>query len=348
MGISRAAVIAGLLGVIAILSSRLFEPGLGRDLSFDIGIGMIGYALIAAVIELPAYLRSRRASRGLRRALTVTVAVRDGGKQIPQFVALDVEGCITPRDRAPVDLTHFARLRAYCDWRRDGHENYPPLVIFTGRSQGYVELLSQTFNLIDGEQGQVPFVIENGSALYTPGVKKTESLIRPSEQEMLDRTESRLRARFPANEFEPKAYMITINPRSGQPRETAASLKTEVRDFLRELDDIDETKLDITNSATAVDITLSARTKLAGIKEVVQRRGWDLRSGVALGDNESDLAVLESVGGAYCPADADQVVRDRVPVGNRSASTDIEFVLEVIERTCGLSIAAASPRRSRR
>src|SRR5688500_10596975 len=89
------------------------------------------------------------------------VSVKSG---LPLLIASDIEGCITPPDRTEIDLLKFHRLRAYCEFVKANPE-FPQIIALTGRSQGYVELLAQSLGMLNSPF-DIPFVIENGAALY--------------------------------------------------------------------------------------------------------------------------------------------------------------------------------------
>jgi len=93
----------------------------------------------------------------------------------------------------------------------------------TGRSQGYVELLAQSLGIVDRGNIDLPFVIENGSAIYYPVSKKTRRLISNDQMKLIQEIYIVLTDNLIENEFEPKVYMITINPATG---EKSASSKT--------------------------------------------------------------------------------------------------------------------------
>jgi hypothetical protein len=101
--------------------------------------------------------------------------------------------------------------------------------IFTGRSQGYVELLAQSLGMVKDDR-DLPVAIECGTALYYPHSKKTERLTPPGKEaayrQLIRNIEELLREKLPSREFEPKCYMVTINPEP--PNETTDQLLPKV------------------------------------------------------------------------------------------------------------------------
>ena len=280
------------------------------------------------------------------RAFRSGVRIVSPKKVLPLLIVADAEGCITPPHRTEVDLRKFQRLRAYCEFvKSEAGQEFPPLLIYTGRPQGYVEMLAQALSVVDGPL-DLPFVIENGAALYFPVSKKTIPIINHKQQRLNEQIRNLLVEKLPQNEFEPKTYMTTINALPGQHID---KLRQEVIHILKDTDVLDS--LAINSTASAVDITPKNINKCVGLKEVIKEyhnlrpdtRSRDLDAIVGIGDSTSDLCVLEEVGGAYCSThDVAPEVRRFV---EKHFGTDhvinqkhIDFVITVIEKECGLHI----------
>jgi hydroxymethylpyrimidine pyrophosphatase-like HAD family hydrolase len=165
--------------------------------------------------------------------------------------------------------------------------------------------------------------------------------------------EELLREKLPGREFEPKCYMVTINPEP--PNETTDQLLPKVYRIIEDAGygtDPSTMKergnVQITSSATAVDITPTGLPKLPALIEIAKmavQKGivqQDLDGTVALGDHLNDIEVLRVAGRAYCPADAHDDVKKVVEGRAKGAvleESDIDFVMRVIEMECGLSIS---------
>jgi hydroxymethylpyrimidine pyrophosphatase-like HAD family hydrolase len=283
--------------------------------------------------------RSRDAIRKLFLSAVTPLDPNGPKPDMPALIAMDIEGCITPSGRSAVELIKLQRLRAYVEFAKD-HSDYPPVIFYTGRSQGYVELLAQALGMVGGNSPAVPCVIESGAALYYPNLKKTEELITPDQRQLVHEVSMALRThdQLRYNEFEPKCYMTTVNPLRGQTVEALLGL---VRDILKEKGFQD--RVHITSSASAVDITPKQISKLSGLKMAVSKglHQDHLDRVVALGDHVNDLEVLNEASAAYCPSDAHNEVRDAVKASSKGQiidQTDIDCAIRVIEIECGLSI----------
>jgi hydroxymethylpyrimidine pyrophosphatase-like HAD family hydrolase len=316
------------------------SSGLSKTLE-TLGIAMAGYASLRLGGQTFTRFREKRMGKSIERLFRSSVKIvapKKDPDELPLFIAADIEGCITPSNRAEVDLRKFQRLRAYCEFVKRNPE-YPPIVIYSGRSQGYVELLAQALGMLDSPRG-LPFVIENGSALYYPNDKKTVSLLDTQQLNAIQRASSLLIEALPGNEFEPKYYMVTVNFRKGQ---TVDELRDEVKDLLRHNQMLDS--LTVTSTASAVDVTVLGIDKLSGLEKVLGLHGpgaaAPLERIVALGDHVSDISIVRNVGTAYCPADAHPEIRDLVKERNPDHVISLpptDFVSAVVERECGLRL----------
>lgn len=303
-----------------------------------VGLAMVGYAPIQLFINLKTRLSERRTEKGIDRFFEAQVRITSPKKKLPLFIATDIEGCLTPPDRAKINLRKFQKLRAYCEFvnSKPGYR-YPQIILFTGRSQGYVELLAQSLGMLGDSRPDVPFVIENGAALYYPKAKETKALATKDQQEKINKVLPLLAEKLIGNKFEPKSHMITINPTKGQ---TIDNLRDLVTTLLQGSD------LTISSTASAIDITPPNITKLSGLKEVIASINKDdgaIKDIVAIGDHISDLDVIKAVGSAYCPKEhVHGEVRSCVEAlfGKDHAIDlpDIDFVLDVIERECGVRV----------
>jgi len=319
-------------------ASRSFEA---------IGIGLVGYAPIEFLLSSRIRIAEKNNQKSIDQLFRSAVKVSTPGKDLPIFIAVDVEGCLTPPHRAEVNLRQFQRLRGYCEFvKTSAGQQYPPIVIYTGRSQGYVELLAQSLGMINPSL-DLPFVIENGSALYFPSSRKTLPLATPEQRGALESTSHYLTETLSENEFEPKSYMISINPKPG--RESIDELREKVILSLQGKNLLKE--LTVSSTASAVDVTIKNINKHIGLKEVLKiyhnlkpdRRDYDLKKVTALGDSTSDLCVIENVGEAFCPThdvhpEVRAYVEDHFGIDNVIDKKHIHFVIEVVERTCGLKL----------
>src|SRR5437762_1553267 len=78
-----------------------------------------------------------------------------------RLALLDVDGCITAGETAPIDLQVFQRLQEL-NRRAAVEPAVPALTLCTGRPEPYVELMTQAIG------GYLPAIWENGAGLYLP------------------------------------------------------------------------------------------------------------------------------------------------------------------------------------
>ena len=331
-------------GFVFILLSQvdpISQSRIGAGVLAAIGIAMVGYAPIQLFVYFQYLVGDKRRERAIDDAMRASVRRQVDKTELPTFFAIDISGLITPSNREEIDLRRLQRLKAYCSFVKT-HPQFPPIVLFTGRSQGYVELLVQSLGMLNMPL-DLPHIIENGSAFYRATAKRVLPLLSTEQIHLVQRTRRLLSDAFPHNEMEPKAYMITLNTIEG---ETIGDLREKVAAILTEQNLRED--LHLSSSATGVDLTPRGITKQVALNRVleycsseVKQRG--LQAVVALGDTLSDLDVLRSVGRAYCPAEnVDLEVRTFVQTNfgadNIIPGKDIDIVIKAIEKECGLKI----------
>ncbi|MDR3037037.1 MAG: hypothetical protein LBU31_01310 [Coriobacteriales bacterium] len=327
----------------AILIALAFNFDQRNDLLYSLGLLIIGLGLdifrpIIKSIRLAC--RSRKVSENYHPRV---IPVADKPDK-PRLILSDIDGCITPPLRQEVDPYQLAKLRAYCEFAAKNRD-YPQICFFTGRNQGYVELLAQALGMT--EQGaDIPFVIENGGALYYPQKKVTEKRISDEQVELVNKARVALSKQLPENEFEVKNFMVTINP---TPNQGSPDLKERIDTILKS-ENLNK-QLRTADTASSVDVSPLGISKDILMDEVVEGsvEGSDLndkwRKVIALGDQYADKIVLEKAAKAFCPIDSSQKLKICFdpPIGSplKGRIVDkphIEAVLEVIEGECGLKI----------
>ncbi|MCK4796504.1 MAG: hypothetical protein KAT05_03940 [Spirochaetes bacterium] len=319
-------------------SSRVIET---------LGITLTGYAPIRSILYLKNIISDGLTSKSINRNFFSKVKQVRIMKDLPIFFVVDIEGCITPPHRTQINLRQFQRLRGYCDYvKLYPEKKFPPFVIFTGRSQGYVELLAQSLGVTENNL-DLPFVIENGSALYYPAKKKTEMLLNSDQRNLIQETQNLLINKLPNNEFEPKVSMVTINAVLGE--ETIDVLRQKVWTILNDANLIE--KLIVSSTASSVDISVIDFNKISGIKRVLniyhklrpENKDKGLEHVIAMADSTSDLCVLKEVGKSYCPGkeahpEICSFIEKNCGVDNIIDSSQIDFIMAVIEKETGLKV----------
>ncbi|MEW5938206.1 MAG: hypothetical protein AB1750_00975 [Chloroflexota bacterium] len=312
-----------------------------------LGFALVGYAPIRIIMTLGTWLRDNRTEATINKLLKSTVRIVSLKGEMPIFIAVDVEGCLTPPQRSEISLRKFQKIRGYGEFvKSENGKNYPPLVIYTGRSQGYVELLAQSLGLIN-DKFDLPFVIENGSALYFPASKRTYPLITGEQRKIIFDVYELLSADLPHNEFEPKSYMVSVN--AVQDSESIDELREKIILILEEKNLLKD--LTVSSTASAVDITLKDVNKLTGINEVIkifhdlhpEKKEQGLTNLVVLADSTSDLPVIKKVGQAFCPAqeshpEVRSLIEKLFGSDHLINERQTDFVIAVIEKVCGLKL----------
>lgn len=228
----------------------------------------------------------------------------------------------------PADLEPLAR---YCAQVREGAP-YPPLILCTGRQIPYAEAVTQ---LIGAFFPGYFSVVENGAFLYdvtrndiephpllTVEHQKTLSEVRRHTDELIRRHDAR-------KEYGKEAC-ISLNPPQGM---TIQEWFEVVRENLTHW----QTMINITHSASAVDITPIGIDKAAGIRTIAERMNISLDAMLGVGDTRGDWPMLKIVGVATGPANATEDVRQ---IAHFIAPNEGPLgVVQIIEKYTGWSSA---------
>ena len=241
-----------------------------------------------------------------------------------KIILLDIDGCIMPPNRSEADLLKLNKLKDYVHQTLKD-KSLPKITIYTGRSQEYVEFLSQIIGLVNSD---IPFVIENGCALYFPMSKTTKATFENTKA--TQKAKSILQEKLPNNPFEPKKYIVTINPTENQ---TIAELKDLIIDILKNLKILDA--LEVTNSASSVDVLPKGINKLYGVKYLIKNYlPKDIKT-IAIGDSSTDKDVLLYSTYAYAPSNAAEGLKATLKSNHSNATilqeSDIDAVLRMFE-----------------
>lgn len=245
-----------------------------------------------------------------------------------KILLLDIDGCITPPNRTDIDLRQMERLQAYIT-KTDQDDHLPKPTIYTGRSQGYVELLAQMLHFTS-LSWEIPFVVENGTALYYPKQKRFETLLDAAAVDKLYQIKSLIKHHFPNNPIEPKENIITLNPCKD---ETIESLHTRVNALLSEGNY--RSDFCATSSSSSVDILPQGYDKLYGIRYLIEHILHEEVFTVAIGDSQTDKEVLLFSDKAYIPSNANSSLKDQISKTHQnfviSQREHIGAIFEMIE-----------------
>jgi hypothetical protein len=351
----------GGLALIFLAHTGIEEASPTTSLALEVaGFALAGYAPIRLLMSLRRFFSEGWRKRIVEHAFRGRVKVVSPKVNLPILIVAGAH-CVTPPFDEELDLRKFQRLRAYCEFiQTEDGEDYPPLLIVTGRSQGYARMLSQSLGMVEGPL-DLPFVIENGTALYFPVSRRTVPLVNEEQRRVIEKARGILVRELPNNEFEPKTYMITISPLPYQ--QTIRELEHNVVRILTRAKLVNS--LSVTAFVASLDITPKDINKLSGFKAAIQEYynlrmdRWEpvdqgpgmaaivepaLKKTVGIAAGLADLCVLKEVGTAYCSAyNVDPSIIGFV-TGNCEGKANvigqehIDAVLTVIERECGLRI----------
>ena len=324
-------------------SAWLGSHGFARVIEI-LGIAIIGHYLISTldlVRKKFLYTRNMKQADKDFDSSKLLIKISDSDNEY-SFIGASVDGCITPSDRGSINLRKLAKLRAYFDYKRIHTDmDIPGLIICTGRSQGYIEFLCQSMG-IASECEDIPFVIENGAAIYYPVKKQTMCLLEKKQRQILESARELLQTELDSNSFEPKSFMITVNP---QPEtQTISQLSQKVTLLLRDHKMINE--LSIHTSNTSVDINVRGILKRdafrRAVREINTRSGHvNLQSVIYIAESSTDIEIIKDTGISYCsdydvPNEIKQYIGEKHGKQNIVNKKDIDLFLYVLEKHTGL------------
>jgi len=240
-----------------------------------------------------------------------------------QLVVLNVDGCLTAGKGNRLDVEEFIHIREWVDT----HQN-TPVVLCTGRSQPYVEAL---LHLIGTYHKGIPNIVENGCFLYYAHID--EDIIVPNPamktapEELAAAKIAILKDVAGIAKYEPgKEVCLSLNPT--QEGLSVEDLYARVREVAQPYSDI----VDITHSASAVDVTPKGINKGNALTVLSEKTGVPTAAMLGVGDTVGDMPMLEAVGTVACPANATEDVRTYVTQrgGYVARQSDVCGVVEIL------------------
>ncbi len=216
-----------------------------------------------------------------------------------RLVVCDIEGCLIPVRKA-WDLVALAAVGRYAARSRERPEDFPPMVLCSGRPPQFVEALQYAIGLT------TPAVCENGALIYEPEPGTVEWLVTPEQRGSLQAAGRLLAEEFArargARLAHGKAACVTLVPPAGGG--DPAALCREVQAFLDARLGPGPGRLEITYSTSAVDITPAGVTKARAVAVLAERWGMPMAAVLAIGDGGNDLELLRAAGHSAAPAKA--------------------------------------------
>jgi hypothetical protein len=225
-------------------------------------------------------------------------------KTLIKLIVCDIEGCLAPGKGKPLNLDALAKIRNY-NYQSKKQEQVPPITLCTGRSLPYVEAMMQAID------GYIPAISENGAGLYDH--IKDDYLLNPqitqeTKKQMIvakniinEHIISNYRAKFEWG----KDFVISVNPPSDISIEEFFKI---VHDNLK-MHNID---LNVTHSASAVDITPKGIDKFSGLQLLLEKLQLVPEDVAGIGDTRGDFPVLKNVGFSAAPKNATDEVKQIV------------------------------------
>ena len=219
-----------------------------------------------------------------------------------RLIVLDIDGVMTGGETHALDLSLLQSLAELNRIARTNN-NQPAVTICSGRPAPYVEALLQ------GMDGHVPAVFENGAGLYVPN--GYQFLPHPDilENSHILAVRQRLGetvVREGLAYFQPgKDYSLSLF--AYQPADTP-QLKGWVEAALGSL----TLTVDLVYSVSCLNILLKGSNKAKGVEFLAASTGIQLDEMLGVGDSEVDLEFLTGVGYSAAPENAVKSVKDVV------------------------------------
>ncbi|MFB6099328.1 MAG: HAD family hydrolase [Salinibacter sp.] len=213
----------------------------------------------------------------------------------------DIDGCLAEPYEA-YDLEGVAALRRHAK-RED--EAAPALSICSGRSYPYVEAMTQALALT------TPVLFEAGGGRFDPVAAQTTW-----SPALTDAVEAKLKTveRWFLTECIPGTSISLDHAKRTQTGVVSPELDEilEVRSRAEQFVAEEAPGLHVFSTDISVDVVPPGITKKDGLEWLAAHLGVDLDDIAYIGDTDSDLKALKSVGLSFAPANATEEVRSRV------------------------------------
>ena len=215
------------------------------------------------------------------------------------LMAIDIDGCLTPGEGAPVDLDALARVRAFNHAARTDAD-VPDISLCTGRQQPFADLMCQIIG------ARKPAVFENGAGIHIPEpydflfVQAVDAAARDRVQSMRRAIDATLAARMRVQPG--KEASLSVYPRPGfTVEQNAQDLRALMAEHGLAFD------LDVSN--LCVNILLPGIDKSTGLRLAARHAGLDMDAIGAVGDAVGDLCYIQAAGWSGVPANAKAVLK---------------------------------------
>ena len=242
----------------------------------------------------------------------------------------DIDGCLTPGKGRRPDSSVLAEIQRY-NTGSSLSSHIPPLTLCSGRSLAYVK------KMVHAIGGTSPAIAENGALFYYPDEDKSrfhplissgEHRIRTQMAEAREIVRTEILGSAGAKLERGKTFVISINPPEGLPTGKLALI---VRNCLKTRG----LSLNITHSASAVDVTPEGIDKFSALQLILQDCRISAADVAGIGDSEGDLPILDNVGFSAAPRNATGKIKRRVDYV--SDFEDGRGVIDIIRYCRGLN-----------
>lgn len=239
----------------------------------------------------------------------------------PELVLCDMDGCLSKDKGFPFDLDAMSKLRDLI------HSSGIPFALATGRSDPYVEAVTQALDIT------TPCMCEHGCYLYFPSLKrpKANSCLTPAGQELMDHLRRTIEAHCAQlNCFtELKRTCLSIHP-CRQGKELQSDLELLIANVKALITPEQLAELQVNRSSCTLDIVPRGCDKGAGAWALCQTLRVSPNDALAIGDSEIDLPMMAVCGLSAAPGNARSAVKERT--GWLAPSENIFGVLEILDR----------------
>jgi hydroxymethylpyrimidine pyrophosphatase-like HAD family hydrolase len=220
---------------------------------------------------------------------------------LARLALLDVDGCITAGEAAPLDFGLLARLQEH-NRRATEDPTVPGLALCTGRQEPYVELLTQAID------GYLPSIWENGAGLYDP--VGYQFLVNPAldaaAQDALDEAQNIVSASIVrpglARRQPGKMLSISLFPTE---ESTIAGLAVTAAEALRPLD----AYYWVQTGLSCVEVLPRGIDKGAGARWLLERLGLPPSQALGVGDAPGDALIFVVTGLGATPSNGAESTR---------------------------------------
>ena len=247
-----------------------------------------------------------------------------------ELVILDIDGCIFPKDTKETDLSVLYILNRY-NYLSQLISNLPPITLCSGRPQPYVDLLLKLI------RGYVPALFEWGGGMYIPSTYNFiysnifTSEIRNCKQAIQSILQVELVEKHNVTLQPGKEVTITLYP---PPQMSIQDLSSQVITLLKSINLAKQYIIHVTKNR--IDLLPQGLDKGVGVRWLSKVIDTDTSKMLGIGDDNTDLNFLASVGISGCPRNATDDVKQLV--NYVSPFENSKGVLDILETFIGKTI----------